>query len=276
MSGLSAAWLPGGRLHLSEGPIDLVCEAQGPDAPAALAAAHRAMEGLLAALVAELPLLRAPLPAAAQARHPVARAMLAACAPHAPRRFITPMAAVAGAVAQHVLGAMVEGRRLARAYVNNGGDIALHLAPGERLAIGLVRDLAAAAAEGRVIIAAHQPIRGVATSGWPGRSFSRGIAEAVTVLARGAAEADAAASLIANAVNADHPAILRAPAASLAPDSDLGDILVTTAVPPLAAETVEAALAAGLAEAALLEAEGRIAGALLCCQGRFASLGAML
>ncbi len=37
------------------------------------------------------------------------------------------MAAVAGAVADHILAAMIAGRRLAKAYVNDGGDIALHL-----------------------------------------------------------------------------------------------------------------------------------------------------
>ena len=55
--------LPGNRLHLSEGPIDLVIWADGE--PAAVREAYRAAErrfdGLLAELVAELPLLRTPL-----------------------------------------------------------------------------------------------------------------------------------------------------------------------------------------------------------------------
>ena len=67
-------------------------------------------------------------------------------------------------------------------------------------------------------------MRGVATSGWRGRSFSLGIADAVTVLAATAAAADAAATIIANAVDLPgHPAIARRPASELEDDSDLGD-----------------------------------------------------
>ena len=54
--------------------------------------------------------------------------MHAAVAPFAEESFITPMAAVAGAVADEILQAMRRAAPLARAYVNNGGDIALHLA----------------------------------------------------------------------------------------------------------------------------------------------------
>ena len=69
---------------------------------------------------------------------------------------------------------------------------------------------------------------GVATSGRHGRSFSLGIADAVTVLARTASQADAAATIIANAVDLPgHPAVRRMPANELQPDSDLGARPVT-------------------------------------------------
>jgi uncharacterized protein len=261
----SAVTLPDGRLHLQEGPIDIVIGLSGSRAACAEARerATAAFQGLLAALVAELPLLRAPLgvemPALA---HPVARRMAEATWPYR-RGFITPMAAVAGAVAEHVCTALAGMPDLATAYINNGGDIALHLAPGQRLHIGLVRSLVRAAPEGLVCIRAEDPIRGIATSGWPGRSFSLGIADAVTVLAATAAEADAAATAIANAVNADHPAIRRAPACSLDPDSDLGERLVTTGVGPLSPEVIAAALDAGEAVAEELLARGLIQAALL-------------
>ena len=78
-------------------------------------------------------------------------------------------------------------------------------------------------------------MRGVATSGWRGRSFSLGIADAVTVFAGTAAVADAAATLIANAVDLPgHPAFARAPARRCDPQSDLGERLVTVDVGPLA------------------------------------------
>jgi uncharacterized protein len=66
------------------------------------------------------------------------------------------------------------------------------------------------------------PVRGIATSGWRGRSFSRGIADSVTVLAKTAAMADAAATVIANAVNVVHPGIVRRPACDIRDDSDWG------------------------------------------------------
>ena len=270
-----AARLPDGRLHLQEGPIDLLIGFEGPR-PAvqqAVAAASAAFAGLLAGLVAELPVLRAPLGADPPAlRGPVARRMAAAVWPHR-RGFITPMAAVAGAVADEVLAAIAAIPGLSAAHVNNGGDIALHLTAGASLRIGLVRDLARAAPDGLVRLSAADGIGGVATSGWPGRSFSLGIADAVTVLAADAASADAAATVIANAVNAEHPAITRAPAATLDPDSDLGPRLVTTAVGALPPEVVAAALAAGEAVAEGLIQRGLIAGALLALQGETLAVG---
>ncbi len=267
--------LPDGRLHLQHGPIDLVVFADGAR-EAAFGAARDAFPGVLEGLVAELPLLRAPLGDAPPAlRGPVARRMAVAVWPYR-AQYITPMAAVAGSVADHVLAAMAAVPRLRRAYVNNGGDIALHLAAGETLHIGLVRSLARAVPEGVVAVPANMPVRGIATSGWPGRSFSRGIADAVTVLAATAAQADAAATVIANAVNADHPAIRRAPARSLDPDSDLGDLLVTTEVGPLPEAVADSALAAGLRRAEALRQQGLITAALLAVGDRLQATGPLL
>jgi hypothetical protein len=176
------------------------------------------------------------------------------------------MAAVAGSVADEMLAAMVAGRDLDRAYVNDGGDIAIHLAPGQsmRLAVaGTGHDFA-----DRVEIDAASPVRGIATSGWRGRSFSLGIADAVTVLARCGAEADAAATIIANAVDLPgHPAVSRKPANELAPDSDLGGRLVTVGVGPLAPAEIAQALEAGLAVAEDLRRRGLIEGAALFLKG---------
>ncbi|MDA0231552.1 MAG: hypothetical protein O3B21_15395, partial [Proteobacteria bacterium] len=115
---------------------------------------------------------------------------------------------------------------------------------------------------------------GLATSGWRGRSHSLGIADAVTVLARSAAEADVAATLIANRVDVDHPAIRRAPANTLSDDSDLGDLPVTVAVGELPDDAVERALAAGLAHASVIQAKGHIFSAYLSLQGRVITLTA--
>jgi ApbE superfamily uncharacterized protein (UPF0280 family) len=192
--------------------------------------------------------------------------MEAAVTPMAADAFITPMAAVAGSVADEVLAAMLSGRRLERAYVNNGGDSALYLAPGQSMSIAI-----AGTGHGfadRIAINAEDPVRGVATSGWRGRSFSLGIADAVTVLARSGAEADAAATLIANAVDLPgHPGIERRPARELAPDSDLGDRLVTTGVGVLSSGEINEALARGLAVAENFRWRGLIDAAVLFLAG---------
>jgi ApbE superfamily uncharacterized protein (UPF0280 family) len=270
--------LHGDRLHLSHGPIDVVLRAWGTPAAvhAAEAAAAALFPAILPALAAELPELRRPMAQGPQASHPIARRMVAACAPFAPV-FVTPMAAVAGAVADALLAAMLAVAPLARAYVNDGGDIAVHVGAGEALSIGLVADPARLALDGALRVTPGSGIGGIATSGRHGRSFSLGIADSVTVLARDAAAADVAATLIANAVDVDSPAIRRAPASSLDPDSDLGDRPVTIAVGPLTPAEAAGALAAGLACAEGFRAAGHIiAGALrLGGESRATGLGAL-
>jgi uncharacterized protein len=266
--GLSA---DGKRLHLQDGPIDLIIEAHGSDM--SLGAAYRAaawrFTGLLDELCAELPLLRqAADPRACVLKGGVARRMHAAVAPFAADQFITPMAAVAGGVAEEILGAMMDEARLDRAYVNNGGDIALHLADGEQFTVGLLDRPDRFGVMRTMIVQASDPTRGIATSGRHGRSFSLGIADAVTVLARTAAQADAAATIIANAVDLPgHPAIVRVPAESLQPDSDLGARMVTREVGPLQQFEIAAALDRGAATARALRAADLINAAALHLQG---------
>ncbi len=269
-----------GRLHLQDGPIDLIIGADGtPGAiQAAYGAATRRFDGLLARLCAELPRLRAPAARdTAPFRDPIAQRMHAAVVPFAAESFISPMAAVAGAVAEAVLAAMIEAASLSRAYVNNGGDIALHLEPGQSFDIGLVDRPDRPSLFAKTCIRAEDGIGGIATSGWRGRSFSLGIADAVTVLAARAADADAAATLIANAVDIpDHPGILRIPARDLQPDSDLGSRLVTRAVPVLDAHERTSALDQGLAVAHHLAGRGLIRAAALHLQGETRIVGAPL
>ena len=152
----------GRRLHLQHGPIDIVAEAFGEAAEvgAAYRQAGECFAAILGDLVAELALLRRPLGETRPApRGPVARRMVDACWPHR-ARFVTPMAAVAGAVADEVLAAMTAGRRLSRAYANNGGDIAVHLGPGTALAAGVVNDPDRPGLDGRIALDADAPARG--------------------------------------------------------------------------------------------------------------------
>jgi len=269
MNGPQISWLPDGkRLHMNHGPIDLVVEAFG--APEEVGAAYRQAANrfhtILDELVAELRELRRP---SGEKRRSFAgstarRMEEAAC--HFADVFITPMAAVAGSVADEMLAALTEGRQLGRAYVNDGGDIAIHLALGTSMKAAI-----AGTGHGfadRLEIGAGSPVRGIATSGWRGRSFSLGIADAVTVLAKDGATADVAATLIANAVDLPgHPAVRRERACDLAPDSDLGERLVTTDVAPLGDAEIAEALDRGLAVAESYRKRGLIEAAALFLGG---------
>ncbi len=97
----------------------------------------------------------------------------------------------------------------------------------------------------------------------------------MTVLASDAAGADAAATLLANAVDLPgHPAIRRVPASELEPDSDLGDRLVTAEVGALAPEEVARALERGIDVAGRMRDDGRIVAAVLCLDDRVARVAA--
>ena len=274
--------LPGGRQHFQYGPIDLVIGAEGE--ASTLAAAHAAawarFATVLPELVAELPVLRQPVAEDCLLQGVIARRMWTACAPFR-AGFITSMAAVAGAVAQEIVACYAQAG-IARAWVNNGGDIALHLAPGSQVRVGLFTDLArfqGFSAQGTLptdaqfSVPAALPVRGIATSGWRGRSFSMGIADSVTVLAHDAAAADAAATVIANAVDVADARIARRPANTLKDDSDLGARLVTVDVPALPAPLIAQALDAGLACAHALRQRGLVWHAALVCQGQWRHTG---
>jgi ApbE superfamily uncharacterized protein (UPF0280 family) len=264
--------LPDGRrLHLQDGPIDLVVEAFG--APGQIRTAYRAAAerfvNVLDELCHELSLLRREPSPQNRPTGIIAKRMVDAVMPYSPHAFITPMAAVAGAVAEEILHTMTSATTLEKAFVNNGGDIALHLDTNQQFVIGMVERPDRRSLFGTAMIRAHNPVRGIATSGWRGRSFSLGIADAVTVLADTASVADAAATMIANAIDLPgHPCVKRVRARDLAPDSDLGERLVTQAVGPLAEHEIASALSAGQEFARSLLPLNLIRAAALHLQGQ--------
>ncbi|MDX3968504.1 MAG: UPF0280 family protein [Bradyrhizobium sp.] len=266
----------GRRLHLQDGPIDLIVEARAraDEVRAAYEAAAHRFTGLLDELCAELTELRTDAATRTSLTGAVARRMHAAVAPYAADCFITPMAAVAGSVAEEILGAMLRAAALDQAYVNNGGDIALHLGDGAHFSLGLMDRPDRDGVMRTMRIDANDPSRGVATSGRHGRSFSLGIADAVTVLAASASRADAAATIIANAVDLPgHPAIIRKPANELQPDSDLGARLVTRDVGELSHDEIAAALESGAECARQLFDRGLIEEAVLQLCGDMLVIG---
>ena len=273
----SCSRLDAARWHFQHGPIDLIITVDGKaDAIArALESAWSRFQQVLPELVDELALLRQAVRSDRAFEGAVAKRMQAACWPHR-AQFITPMAAVAGSVADEMIEFFSCEPDIQRAAINNGGDIALHLQANASYRIGLVTDIAQFSAQpdavdGSLVICAADPVRGIATSGWRGRSLSLGIADSVTVFAASASQADAAATLIANAVDVADARIKRQPANALKDDSDLGQRLVTVAVPELGQEEIHEALEAGLKKAHTLRQNGLICACVLSCQGWFVS-----
>lgn len=275
MSRMQARMLPDGRrLHLSDGPIDLIVGADGDanEVQRALDVARIRCSTVLDELCTELPLLRQPVERLPEGA--VARRMWRATVGFATETFITPMAAVAGAVAEEILYAMVTAARLDRAHVNNGGDIALHLGPWQSYRIGLIDWPDNPSLFSYARIGWNDGVRGIATSGWRGRSLSLGIADSVTVLAANASTADAAATLIANAVDLPgHPMVTRVKAVDLQPDSDLGQRLVTRGVGPLNPDDIGLALSRGMEVACVMTARQTIMACALRLAGQTRTVG---
>jgi uncharacterized protein len=276
-SGSVCVRLGSGRWHFQHGPIDLILDLDGEleARKRSIAACWDRFQTVLPGLVGELAQLRRPAHERLVMHDPVSLRMLQACTPFAAERFITPMAAVAGAVADELIETFKRAG-VSRAFINNGGDIALHLTAGEQYRVGIWSNLGRIRTaddrghnvDSRFVVSAGMPVRGVATSGWRGRSFSLGIADSVTVLARTAAAADAAATMIANAVDCDFEGIVRAPACELKDDTDLGSLPVTVDVPPLPPSAIAAALKRGRTEAEYWRERGLIYAAALFLQSQ--------
>ncbi|MEM8663171.1 MAG: UPF0280 family protein [Pseudomonadota bacterium] len=275
MERATARVLQDGRLHLAHGPIDtLVSVDPVASRAAAFEAATVRFQSILTELVAELPQLRTEGGANDALVGKVAQQMAAAVRPfQAAGVFVTPMAAVAGAVAYEVLAAILAAPSPApaRVMVNNGGDIAIHLGEGERAKARIASP--SGETLGLVDLRAGDGVGGIATSGRHGRSLSLGIADSVTILAKTAAVADAAATLVANAVDLPgHQAVTRVDAETLDPDSDLRGRVVTTAVGQLSEAEVGAALDAGATAAEAMRGAGLLAAALFL-KGRWRTVG---
>ena len=264
-----ARMLPDGcRLHLNHGPIDLIIEAFGQSRQDAYQLAARRFDSVLDELVTELKSLRQPCRSGRQFSGTIATRMQTAVEPFLPQ-FITPMAAVAGAVADEILQTIKTLPGLERIYVNNGGDTAFYLADGQQIKAAIATPFPA-----NIVIRSSDNFRGIATSGWQGRSQSLGIADSVSVVGENCASADAAATMIANCVDLPgHPCIARQPASQLFPDSDLGDRLVTTGVGSLTHNEVATALSHGETAARSYLAKGIIGGAMLVVNNQTRQIG---
>ena len=264
--GALAQWMPDRkRLHLQHGPSDLIVYAEG-EREKAYASACARFQTVISELTEELPLLKSNVcEAHQQPQGDIALSMYNAVQHFSDLGYVTPMAAVAGAIADEILDAMKQGGELKRAYVNNGGDIAIFLSRGTSFETLISR--IDGSVIGRITINQTQSIGGLATSGRHGRSMSLGIADSVTVLARSAALADVSATMISNAVNLEnHPKILRKAAHVLCEDTDLRNLPVVIGCETLCKKDVKQALENGRKTAIKYHKKNLINDALLCLQ----------
>lgn len=181
--------------------------------------------------------------------------------------YLTPMAAVAGSLADAVAD-FLESQGAEKATANNGGDIALRLAPGQSLGVGIVCDLERGDVDRVARLTPESGVGGVATSGLGGRSLTTGIASGVTVFSARCADADALATLLADRSRIDSPKVRACPAKELDPDSDIAELSVVTGVDPLTEAEKQAALAQVLAEAEKQYRRGGLIACVATVQGR--------
>jgi len=180
---------------------------------------------------------------------------------------LTPLAAVAGTISEMVADFMFE-KGGTKVLVDNGGDIAIRLREEEVARVGIKTEIEALRPTYLLTIDSTMGMEGVATSGFGGRSFTKGVASAATVLAKKASLADASATVIGNFTNIDDPNISRALAETIYPDTDIAGQWITTRVGQLPLKKVEEALKNGMDKALLLHHRGLIHGAFIALQGR--------
>lgn len=274
--------LPGERLHLRHGPVSIVLKLWA--APEVMRQAHRLVmrhfPKIMPELEDEADELAKPLQKAAKFQSKIAQHMADAAAAFGSATVLA-ADALPGAVADEVLRIMAAAGPMDRAYVNNSGDIAFHLEPGQALKYGTdgdVSDAANAVIANTIVLTSAMGLGGIACTGSavPGRSLSMGVAERVVVFAKTGAMAAAAATLVAHAVSIDSKAITRKPAAKVDAGSGLGDQLVVTKVGKLNSDEIDAALDAGAVVAHSLIAQGMIGGAVLALQDTVRTVGAMV
>ena len=181
---------------------------------------------------------------------------------------LTPMAAVAGTIADAVADWLFI-RGSTKVVVDNGGDIAIRLTANETAAVGIRPRITHLDISHVVNLDDRQPSWGVTTSGRGGRSFTRGIASAVTVIADNASIADAAATSIANACFVEDDSIVQIPAEQMDLNTDLKGVNVTVDVGLLSPGKKIQAVQTALSKADTLCRQKLIVGALVALEDIF-------
>jgi ApbE superfamily uncharacterized protein (UPF0280 family) len=182
---------------------------------------------------------------------------------------LTPMAAVAGTIADEVADFLFE-RGMTRVVVDNGGDVAIRADREDPITVGIRPDVGDGAVSHVIGLDPGLHSHGVATSGLGGRSLTRGIASAATVVARSASLADAAATAVANATFLEDAQVWRRPAEELDPYTDIPGIDITVQVGSLSEEKKSRAVSKAIRRAEGLVRREVILGAFVAVQGKTA------
>lgn len=261
--------LGAGRVFFDYGPVSMVVTAErdGEGDTELCRSAFPVIDGCLRELRPVLEMLRryppqVELEKLAGTGRVMAQAVLATGDP-----WLTPMAAVAGSVADAVADYLWE-QGATKVAANNGGDVAIRLAPGEKLGLGVLFDMSKPGGVDQVFrLKPEHGVGGVATSGLGGRSLTTGIASGVTVFSSRCATADALATLLADRSYIDSPAVQTCLAAEVDPDSDIADLRVVTGVGPLSEEEKLTALRQVVAEARKQYEKGGLLACVATVQG---------
>jgi ApbE superfamily uncharacterized protein (UPF0280 family) len=180
---------------------------------------------------------------------------------------LTPMAAVAGTISDGV-AAFLFRRGMTRVIVNNGGDVAIRTGSGVSVNVGIRPELNYSALTDIITLADERSSWGVATSGLEGRSLTRGVASAATIIAGSASLADAAATSIANASYVEDETVIQRPAEELDEQTDIPGIAVTVQAGPFTEEKKDLALSGAMNKAKAFLKKGLIFGAYIVVDGK--------
>ena len=256
------------RLYLEYGPTNLVVEAFHKDKQKIYNYIIENIGEMLSQLSLELAKLRENTKENTRFKSEIAKKMNDSTKIFLPR-FITPLASVAGAISEILLDKVLSKFNLKKIYINNGGDVAIFLKKKQTLKL-----LVATTNNFLITLEGDGCKYGVATSGWKGRSFSMGIADSVTTIARSSSIADAAATIIANDTNIEnHKNIKKQKANEIDEYSDLKNKLITTSVGELSENDIKQALKKGTITAKKLIEKKIILTALLNVKENYVYVG---
>jgi len=263
--------LAGGAVMVECGPMRLVIDARVgkvPQPQQALRAADEAVRFLEGIARARLFLGRNYRGLTSQITDPLALKMVASIRAVGDED-LTPMAAVAGTIADAVADFLFE-RGMTRVLVDNGGDVAVRCCDGEPVSVGIRPQVDSKSITHAMVLGPERTAWGIATSGLGGRSLTRGVLDAATVVAADASLADAAATAVANASYVEDSAVVQAAAEAIDPRTDIAGLRVTASVGPLPEEKKNQAVVQAIRRAEKLIDDNIVLGAFVACQGRTA------